>query len=64
MAKLDTKVATQLTTQRKIALGFIVGTAIMVVVSVVLASIGTLVANRQAATRTPTASSDRTFVTQ
>ncbi len=60
MPRIKADVATKLETHQKIALGFIVGTALMVLVSVILAGTGTLTAKRTNLISSP---SDRTFQT-
>lgn len=62
MARARSAVTTELATHTKVALGFVVATASVVIVSAVATMILTLVARPAAPTTTPAA--DRTFRTQ
>ncbi|MBI3115646.1 MAG: hypothetical protein HYZ09_04120 [Candidatus Kerfeldbacteria bacterium] len=63
MTQVATETKTQLATHQRVAVSFILGTATMVLVSVIVAAIITLTINQSATTTSFPVEGDRTFET-
>lgn len=65
MRHTQTEVSQALATHQRVALGFVVGTAVVVLLSAVIAGVATLMGRQRQPAPTPSpTTSDRTFQTQ